>query len=170
VLFANQFEGCARAPGGARRYPPDRRSCHEATRLGRAFKRAAAISQQMPEKYGEFFPFAAAMSATGEISSVAGDIGNEHPDSQKMIDFLAGVFQNQAGAGEIKASGICIDARVIPPGQSKKTDAILARLEHRDGEAVDAYLPYRKTLLRKVKYGDLFASEGTPQVFVGASG
>jgi hypothetical protein len=82
------------------------------------------FAKQMLEKYGEFIPFAAVMSSTGEIASVAGDIGNEHPDSQEVIDFLTGVFQRQALAGEIKACGICIDSRVIPPGQTEKTDAI----------------------------------------------
>jgi hypothetical protein len=124
----------------------------------------------MLEKYGEFIPFAAAMSSTGEIASVAGDVGNEHPDSQEVIDFLTGVFQRQALAGEIKACGICIDSRVIPEGQTEKTDAILARLEHKDGEAIDVYLPYRTTLLRKTKYGDLFGAVGTARVFVNGGG
>jgi hypothetical protein len=124
----------------------------------------------MLEKYGEFIPFAAAMSLSGEISSVGGDIGNEHPPSQEMIDFLTDVFQRQALAGELKACGICIDSRVIPPSQTEKTDAILTRLEHQGGETVDVYLPYRKTLLRKIKYGDLFAAEGTVRVFVNGGG
>ena len=128
------------------------------------------FAKQMLEKYGEFIPFAAAMSSTGEIASVAGDVGNEHPDSQEVIDFLTGVFQRQALAGEIKACGICIDSRVIPAGQTEKTDAILARLEHKDGEAVDVYLPYRKILLRKIKYGDLFGAVGTARVFVNGGG
>jgi hypothetical protein len=128
------------------------------------------FAKQMLETYGEFIPFAATMSANGEVTSVGGDIGDEHPKSQDMIDFLTDVFLNQALAGEIKASGICIDARVIPPGDTEKTDAILARLEHRDGEAVDVYLPYRKSGPDKITYGDLFASEGTPRVFGAAGG
>jgi len=128
------------------------------------------FAKQMLEQYGEFIPFAASMSADGEIMSVGGDIGDEHPKSQEMIDFLTDVFQRQALAGELKACGICIDSRVIPPGQTEKTDAVLARLEHQDGEKVDVYLPYRKTLLRKIKYGDLFAAEGTARVFVYSGG
>ncbi len=128
------------------------------------------FAKQTLERYGEFIPFAAAMSSTGEIASVAGDIGYEHPDSQEVIDFLTDVFQRQALAGEIKACGICIDSRVVPPGQTEKTDAILARLEHKDYEAVDVYLPYRKSLLRKITYGDLFGAVGTARVFVNGGG
>ncbi len=128
------------------------------------------FAKQMLEEYGEFIPFAASMLANGEILSVGGDIGDEHPKSQEMIDFLTNVFAKQALTGEIKASGICIDARVIPPGQIEKSDAILARLEHQDGEAVDVWLPYHKTLSRNLSYGDLFASQGTPRVFLGSGG
>ena len=128
------------------------------------------FAKQMLEKYGEYIPFAAAMSASGEIASVGGDIGHEHPPSQEVIDFLTNTFRTQALTGEIKACGICIDSRVIPPGQNEKTDAILARLEHQDGETIDVYQPYRKTLLRKIKYGDLFASNGTARVFVSTGG
>lgn len=128
------------------------------------------FAKQMLEKYGEFIPFAAAMSPSGEIASVGGDIGTEHPKSQEIIDFLTDIFQRQALAGDLKACGICIDSRVIPPGQTEKSDAILARLEHQDGETVDVYLPYRKTILRKIKYGDLFAAEGTVRVFVNGGG
>jgi hypothetical protein len=124
-----------------------------------------AFAERMLEKQKSFIPFGAAMSADGSISAVAGDVGKERPEAQEVIEFLTAAFRAQATAGTIRASGICIDVRTIPPGQADKTDAILARLEHKDGEAIDVYLPYRKPLLGKVKYGELFATRGTPQIF-----
>ena len=103
------------------------------------------------------------------LSAVAGDVGKEHPESQEVIDFLTAAFREQAASGAIRASGVCIDVRTIPPGQTEKTDAILARLEHKDGEAIDVYLPYRKPLFGKVKYGELFATPGAAQVFSGSA-
>jgi hypothetical protein len=126
------------------------------------------FAQQMVQKRGSFIPFGASMPVSGEISVVMGDVGKQHPDSQEMIDFLTATFRDQAVTAQIKAIGVCLDVRAVPPGQTEKTDAILARLEHQDGEAVDVYLPYRKGLLGKVKYGEIFASKGTPQVFAGA--
>jgi len=123
------------------------------------------FAQQMIQKRGEFFPFGASMASDGEIASVAGDVGEERPESQEVIDVLTEAFRQQAALGEIKAAGICLDARTVPPGQTEKTDAILARLEHQDGEAIDVFLPYRKGLFGKVKYGEVFATAGAPQVF-----
>ena len=125
------------------------------------------FAQQMIQKGGSFIPFGASLSATGEVAAVMGDVGKETPDSEEVIDFLTSTFRRQAAEARIKASGVCLDVRTIPPGQSEKTDAILARLEHQDGETIEVYLPYRKGLLGRVKYGELFATPGTPQVFVG---
>jgi len=123
------------------------------------------FAQQMLGKQKSFIPFGASMSADGAITAVAGDVGKEHPEAQEMIDFLTTALKQLAAAGTIRASGICIDVRTIPPGQTEKTDAILARLEHKDGEAIDVYLPYRKPFLGKTKYGEIFAAQGTPQIF-----
>jgi hypothetical protein len=127
------------------------------------------FAQQLLAKQKRFIPFGTSMSADGEISAVAGDIGKDHPEAQEMIEFLAAALRQQASAGTIRASGICIDVRTIPPGQTEKTDAILARLEHKDGEAIDVYLPYRKPLLGKMKYGELFAAQGERQIFPSAA-
>jgi hypothetical protein len=46
------------------------------------------------------------------------------------------------------------------------TDAVCVELEHRDGHAVEVYLPYRKKrLLRGVDYGDLSAASGAKQIW-----
>src|SRR5262245_56902618 len=127
------------------------------------------FAQQMLQKRGAFYPFGASMGIDGQVVSVAGYSGTEHPEAQEMIDFLTVSLRQEAASGQIKAAGICIDARTIPPGQTEKTDAILARLEHRDGEAIEVLLPYRKGLLGKVKYGEIFATAGTPRVFAGGA-
>jgi hypothetical protein len=124
----------------------------------------------MLKKHGEFFPFAASMSPDGVIAAVGGYDGDEHPRSQDVINLLTEAFREQAAAGQIKAGGICFDARVVPPGQVEKSDAICSRLEHEDGEAIEVYLPYRKGLLGRLKYGEIFASQGTPQIFGTSAG
>jgi len=83
------------------------------------------------------------------LSAVAGDVGKEHPESQEVIDFLTAAFREQAASGAIRASGVCIDVRTIPPGQTEKTDAILARLEHKDGEAIDVTFPTESLFLER---------------------
>lgn len=58
-----------------------------------------------------------------------------------------------------------MDVRVIPPGESKKVDAISAQLEHQTGEAVNVFLPYQKKLFGSIKYGEIFASPGERRIF-----
>ena len=133
--------------------------------LGALLNALLPYAQQMLEKHGEFFPFAASMSSAGEIALAASYSGDEHPESQAVIDLSIQGLRERATRGEIRASGVCVDVRAIAPGQSKKTDAIETRLEHANGEAVNVFLPYQKGFRGKLKYGDIFASSGTPSVF-----
>jgi len=124
------------------------------------------FAKQMLEKHGEFYPFSATMQRDGAIRLVNGVIGDsEHPRPTEIIAFLEAAFKKQPEQGEIKAAGICYDVRVIPPGKQDKTDAILASLEHIEGQAVSVYLPYKKGLFKKVTYGDLFATSAQHKIF-----
>lgn len=114
----------------------------------------------MLAKHGEFFPFAATMDNAGNVAHVGADTGEEQPKSQDVIDFLTAALREQAKTGEIRAAGICLDVRIVPPGQTEKTDAVCARLEHLSGEAVDVFLPYKRGADGKVAYSDLLAAKG----------
>src|SRR5438105_14493523 len=116
------------------------------------------FAQEMLAKHGEFFPFGASIGARGEVACVAGETGDEQPDSQELIALLTKGFRDEAKRGEIRAAALCYGARIVPPGQTEKLDAIAIRSEHQNGEAIDAYLHYRKGLLGKYKYRDLFAA------------
>jgi hypothetical protein len=128
------------------------------------------FAQEMLAKHGEFYPFGAAIDANGQVVAQAAEPGEENPDSQEVIKMLVAGMRDQAKRGEIRAAGICYDARVVPPGKTEKTDAIACRLEHESGEALVTFVPYRKGFLGRYKYDELFASEGDQAIFVGASG
>lgn len=123
------------------------------------------FAQQMLAKHGEFFPFGAAMSADGTVESQAAYTGNEQPPSQQLIDMLAQGFREDANSGRIRAAAICYDVRTIPPGQTKKTDAICVSAEHQNGEAANVFLPYQKGWFGKISYGELFGSERQREFF-----
>ena len=82
------------------------------------------FAQQMLAKQGTFFPFGASMKTDGQISMAAGHTGDDRPDPVAVIDLLVKGFQEQARARGIRAAGVCIDMRVVPPGAAEKTDAI----------------------------------------------
>lgn len=122
-------------------------------------------AQELLAKHGEFIPFGATMTSAGEVELAASYLDREHPSSDDAAAVLEAGFRQRAAASELRAAALCRDVRVRPPGAAEKTDAIEVRLEHRDGEAVVVFLPYRKTLLRRLRYGELFAVEGTPTLF-----
>ncbi|MBI2190810.1 MAG: hypothetical protein HYU36_02350 [Planctomycetes bacterium] len=126
-----------------------------------------SFAQEMLAKHGEFHPFGVSLSRDGEMALEQGYTGDEHPPSEQMIDTLVGGLRAMAGKQEIRAAGICLDVRVTPPGTTEKSDAICARLEHENGEAVEVYLPYRKGWFGKIKYGEIFAGRGESKVFAG---
>lgn len=91
----------------------------------------------------------------------------EAPDAtvQDLIALMEKGFEAAAKAGEIRALGLCIDSRVVPPGETAKFDAICCSLEHECGEAGEVFLPYRKGLFGRLKYGEIFAIAAAPKTF-----
>jgi hypothetical protein len=124
------------------------------------------FGQQMLQKHGEFFPYGGTMTTAGEITSEAAYDGTEQPPSQKLIEMMTQAFRQKAAAGQIRAAGICYDVRTIPPGQTEKTDAICASLEHQSGQFVDVYLPYKKGWFGKIQFGQIFAAKRNAQFFI----
>lgn len=125
------------------------------------------FAQQSLKKQGEFYPFGALIDNDGNPECVmAQPTGIKHPQSQEIIDTLTAGFRDKISQDGLKATGICFDGKVIPPGQSGKSDAICFKLEHVSGEAVDVFVPYRKGLFGKIKYDALFASQGIASIFI----
>ena len=116
------------------------------------------------EKNGAMYPIGAAMLSNGSITAVGVYEGDEHPSSQKVIDGLNEALRAEARKGHYKATGIAVDVRAIPPGESEKTDAIEVRLEHVSGYSVRVVFPYHVND-RKVTLGKAFAGKGTNEVF-----
>jgi len=65
------------------------------------------FAQQMLSEHGEFYPFGASIDAPGELACVAGDTGEEQPDSKEVIDLLVRGFREEAKRGRIRAAAIC---------------------------------------------------------------
>jgi hypothetical protein len=125
-----------------------------------------SFAKSQVSKHGSFLPFGATLTTDGEIRLAAAHFGDDElPDANALIDLLIGGFKKEVVAGAIRAAGTCVDVRVVPPGQSDKTDAICAQLEHVTGQCAEVFLPYKKGLLGRTKFGDLFAVAGNSRVF-----
>ena len=118
---------------------------------------ALPFAQKMLKKHGEYFPYGNSMSMTGEIKDVGAFDGDEHPASADVIAMLRNAFQSQAKNGEIRASSICYDSRVIPPGSASKSDAIALALDH---EICNRFCTIQERLVRQIYLCSYFYFQG----------
>jgi hypothetical protein len=95
--------------------------------------------ESLLEKYGEFFPVAAAVLKDGNIATVATYDGNEQPLSNDVIESLKNALRAGAADREYLAGVIFYDVRVINPFSGEKTDAIVAHFEGIDDPVAIKY-------------------------------
>jgi hypothetical protein len=123
------------------------------------------FAQKMLAKRGAFHPFGASIKADGQMAMNAADTGSEHPEPTELVDLLVAGFRQAAAAGSVRAAGVCLDVRVTLPNSSEKSDAICAQLEHAEGQCVDEFLPYKKGLLGRYTFGEVFATPRESRIF-----
>jgi hypothetical protein len=127
------------------------------------------FAERMLTEHGEFYPYAATMSAEGEVTAVpAAGFGDEDPDVSDLLVELHAHLREQAAEGAIRASGIAADVTLTDPDSGETTDAVQVELDHAEGDAVDIYVPYESGG-EGVKFGELVAAEGREPVFASAA-
>ncbi len=132
----------------------------------RMLKSLLALGRQRLRRRGPFFPFAGGLRADGSLTPVVEETGGADADPIAIIDRMVAGFHKEAVAGNLRATGICVAIRVVPPGGTRKATTLCVQLEHVDGPCVDVHLPYRKRALIGYKFGDTFAVHRIPRVFV----
>jgi hypothetical protein len=124
------------------------------------------FAKKMLREHGSFNPFGAVMESDDEPRMVGAKVeGNEFPKAVDLIQILEAEFRKNAKEGTIKASAICIDVRVTPPGEQEKTDAIQLRFEHVGGQALSAFLPYKKGKAEEMIYGEMYLERELRTIF-----
>jgi hypothetical protein len=123
------------------------------------------FAQRMLTKYRSFYPFGGAVGPDGKIIAVAGGTGSEHPASQEVIAVLEEGFREGARTGQYRATALVIDMLVVPPQRTAKEDAIVVRLDHRDGYSVVAVFPYVIGPAGDVATGAPYAVKGDRKIF-----
>ncbi|MEM8497647.1 MAG: hypothetical protein AAF542_06460 [Pseudomonadota bacterium] len=125
---------------------------------------ALSDAERYLTKYGEFFPFGAAMSPDGEISRVAAYDGDDQPLSSDLISMLKEAFVGAAKSGEYKATALAYDALVSSPGTGIKSDTVVINIDHSSGYSIVVFMPYSLTD-GKLETGELFAENGANETF-----
>lgn len=115
------------------------------------------FATEMLQKHGEFFPFAGVLTAERELQHVAGYTGDERPASADVIRLLEDGLRERNAEG-IRAVAVVSDVRASDPATGATTDAVCVHMEHREGDALDVFLPYEKKRFRGIAFGEVFAS------------
>ena len=120
---------------------------------------ALPFAEQMLDQHGEFFPYAVALDHAGEARMVGADPGGgEQPASADVLATLTEGLREQRDG--LRAVALVSDVRL------SDSDAVRVELEHREGQALAVFLPYkRKRLRRGIEYADMTAGPGSPQVW-----
>ena len=134
--------------------------------LNALFDDLQPFAERMLREQGEFYPFGGSITSDGRHISVGAKGSSDRPDAQELIEIMTSAFRREAAQGSIRAAGICFDVRVVPPGQVDKTDAIELSLEREGGDAVEVFIPYASLPGGEITYGQIFATERTPTMFV----
>lgn len=134
--------------------------------LDALFKTLLPLAETMLREHGEFYPFGAIMTSSGEIRHIGAKLeDDDHPSSQRLVDLLTETFKKQAKNGELRAAGICYDGLTVPPGEVQKRDAVCCCLEHYSGETVNVFVPYFKRADGGIEYREIFAAKRTVEFF-----
>ena len=126
--------------------------------------RLLPFAEEQMKKYREFYPFAAVLLTDGSLELTGSYDGNEHPESKDVLEALKQIHRRLAFEDKIKASGIVWNASVAS-ADGAPSDAIIVSLEHKDNYSVIVGEPYKIGFFKKVTFGNLFAMEGTHDIF-----
>jgi hypothetical protein len=124
------------------------------------------IAQRMLKDLGAFIPFGAFVTADGEVQLAGGEGDPSHLETQEIVEMYLEAYRAAAANGSFSSTALCVDVRIHVPGKLEKTDAIQIMLEHSEGEALNAFMPYEKHGQADITYASLFAAPADPLVFI----
>lgn len=117
------------------------------------------FAEQTLAKYGEMFPFGAAVSAEGQIEMMAADPGQgDQPPSAEIVDLLHEAARESAGT--LRAVAFVADVRI------ERGDAIRIELEHREGTSLALVIPYTRSRFSKtISLGQMSGGAGESRLW-----
>ena len=120
---------------------------------------AFGFAEQELRARGAFFPYAAAIDADGQPRMIA-VMPMEGEESTDLIDACLKALISQKDS--IRAGAIVADVRLPERG----TDAARAELEHVEGHAMTAFLPYTKKRFSKgIEFADVTAEPAPARIW-----
>ena len=112
---------------------------------------------QLLSKDGEFYPFALAMTAEGQIVTPSVNPGTEHPSAEQVEGLLVEALRGKRD--DLRAASVCSDVRIRSDAGEEK-DAIRVELEALQGDPLVVMVPYADQ-----KLDEPFGMPGQRRVF-----
>ncbi|MEM7518110.1 MAG: hypothetical protein AAF368_14455 [Planctomycetota bacterium] len=125
-------------------------------------------AQRQLEARGDFEPFAAVLSAQGELQLFEGDASGEETEGGRsgVLRLLERGLRDISKEEELRAVGVCWLAKVERGTSTVRHPAIAAGLEHSEGEAVNVFQTFERSELDgEVHFDELFAAAREQSVF-----
>jgi hypothetical protein len=122
------------------------------------------FAKEMLSKHKGYFPFGATISTEGTLERWMADPG-DNKESNAIVEVMVRAFHSQAKEGKVRATGMCMDVKTVPPGESEKVDAIRIHLEHSAGRAVEVIVPYGKGWFGSIKYRQPYLLSAACDIF-----
>jgi hypothetical protein len=115
---------------------------------------------------GFLVPISAVVSPDGEVIPVTFiQPPREGADAPELVAENLKALRKIAGSKHARAVAWCVDMRVIPPGASAKTDALVVFFESAAGEAVALVMPYHGAPGPGTKFGEAYRQRTQPEIF-----
>jgi hypothetical protein len=129
------------------------------------WRAALPIARDMLQRERRLYPFAVAVALDGGLDSVGADLPVRRRRMSSPRQMLLVVEQALAAkADDLRAFALVTDFDV------EGGPALVVQLEHRDGTALMARVPFTKpSKTRPVRFGELEPHPGRPQLWTGES-
>jgi hypothetical protein len=98
----------------------------------------------MLQRYGAFLPVAAVVRS-GEVRMIAPDMDRPTATVPERIQLITEALREHAEDAACAAVAYCVGVRVTDTHTGDVTNAAQVIFEHRSGEALHAFFPYRKS-------------------------
>ena len=97
----------------------------------------------MLQSHGTFVPLGA-MVRSGELAIVSPENDNPNMTGHEWLELLTSTLRTHAADPECAAVAYCVDVKLTDARDGTVFDAVQVVFEHRSGEALHAFFPYRK--------------------------
>jgi hypothetical protein len=103
---------------------------------------ALPVAQEMLLAHGEFAPFGMGLTSGNEVVDIAASPARDRADPGDPVSLLRQALSDAMRNGQVRATVLVYEARLIVPPSKTAVDAIAVALAHRENHAAVIVYPY----------------------------